>query len=35
MNINTALSQEEQNQVCSLVQEFSGTFSEKKREGQL
>ena len=30
VNINPALSQEEQNQVCSLVQEFSGTFSEKK-----
>ena len=30
MNINPALSQEEQNQVRSLVQEFSGTFSEKQ-----
>ena len=29
VNINPALSQEEQNQVRSLVQEFSGTFSEK------
>ena len=29
VNINPALSQKEQNQVCSLVQEFSGTFSEK------
>ena len=29
VNINPALSQEEQNQVHSLVQEFSGTFSEK------
>ena len=29
VNINPALSQEEQHQVRSLVQEFSGTFSEK------
>ena len=29
VNINPALSNEEQNQVRSLVQEFSGTFSEK------
>ena len=29
VNINPALSQDEQNQVRSLVQEFSGTFSEK------
>ena len=29
VNINPALSQEEQNQVRSLVQEFSSTFSEK------
>ena len=29
VNINPALSQEEQNQVRSLVQKFSGTFSEK------
>ena len=29
VNINLALSQEEQNHVRSLVQEFSGTFSEK------
>ena len=29
VNINPALSQEEKNQVRSLVQEFSGTFSEK------
>ena len=29
VNINPALRQEEQNQVCSLVQEFSYTFSEK------
>ena len=35
VNINPALSQGEQNQVRSLVQEFSGTFSEKNREGQL
>ena len=30
VNINPALSQEEHNQVRSLVQEFSGTFSEKR-----
>ena len=29
VNINPALSQEEQNQVRSIVQEFSETFSEK------
>ena len=29
VHINPALGQEEQNQVCSLVQDFSGTFSEK------